>query len=425
MSRNDTLPESRTPNSTVLALCSTELFALGSLIVPISIGLALKVRTLDTGMSNEAALSIVTAAGAAAAMFANPVFGWWSDRSLAPNRSRWILGGAAAGALVAPAVLTVNTVAGLTVVWCLLQIAYNATFAGLYGTIADVVPEADRSRVSGFFAASASASFLVGLGIAAVLPKAVAPLFLVMPSVAVVVACGAYLVLRRLWREHLVRAAGGWRHLVSAPSQYWWVWFQRLLSQLAYVIASIFGVFYLIRRAGLDDAGAATWVAATGATAAGLSVVAAICAGQLAKRSASYGPYMFLGLSLVGSALAVKSVTSTPAAFVVATLLAGLGSGAYYAVDLALVLRTLPAASAGALLGFFNISRTLPQSLAPLFAPPLLQLGSGDIVGADRTQNYFALYATGLLVVAAAMILIIPIRVRHREFEGVLSLEKR
>lgn len=405
---------SATPGSTLLALCAVELSALGSLVVPLSIGLAIKVRSLNTSMSPEEALGIITAAGAAAAMVANLSFGRWSDQSAQPNRSRWIIGGVLAGALVAPLALYVHTVAALTVVWCLLQITYNATFAGLYGTIADVVPETDRSRVSGIFAASATGSILLGLGLVTFLPKTVEVAFLVMPPIAAVVSCLAFPVLRRLGRPERVKVANeGWRAVLRASSQYWWVWTQRLLGQLGYVFATLFGLFYLIRRAGMEDAHAATWVTATGAAAAALSIVAAVVAGRVAKRSRSYAPFLVVGLGCIGVALALKTATTSPVAFLIATLLAGLGSGAYYAVDLALVLHVLPQSSAGTLLGFFNISRTLPQSLAPLFAPPLLAIGGSDVVGVDRSQNYFALYVAGLLVVGLALLLIVPIRTQR------------
>lgn len=402
---------------TVAALCLTELVALGSLAIPLTVGLALTIPRLDTALTPEAALSVVVGCGAVTAMIANPVFGWLSDRSRQPHRVRWILGGVLAGAAMMPLVTVVDSILGLTLVWCLLQAAYNATFASLYGTIADVVPEADRARVSGLFSASAGGAMVVALGLIAILPKSAWVMFAMMPAVSVPVALLAAWHLRTV--APLARGGGGaggsgrgW--LRSVPRQYWWVWSQRLLTQLAHAIVLMFGVFYLIRRAGLDEDRAATWVAATAALAALLGMVAAVVAGRAAGRSGNYGPYLLVGIGLILAALVIKAVATAAIVYHVATLLVGLGIGIYYAVDLALVLRTIPAGRAGTLLGFFNIARTLPQSLAPAIAPLLLGIGGGDLVGADRTQNYFALYAFGCVVAVVALLLLIPITVLKR-----------
>lgn len=58
--------------------------------------------------------------------------------------------------------------------------------------------------------------------------------------------------------------------------------------------------------------------------------------------------------------------------------LAGLGFGAYLAVDLALVSDVLPDPDNAAKdLGVFNIASALPQSVAPAIAPAILTFGGG------------------------------------------------
>jgi hypothetical protein len=79
----------------------------------------------------------------------------------------------------------------------------------------------------------------------------------------------------------------------------------------------------------------------------------------------------------------------------------------------------LPSGLEGFFLGWFTIARTLPQSLAPAVAPALLAIGSGDIVGADRSQNYAALFGMGTVVAIVALALVAPLTAAGRERDSV------
>ncbi len=171
-------------------------------------------------------------------------------------------------------------------------------------------------------------------------------------------------------------------------------------------MVAAYGLYFLIRRADMSEASAATWVAATAAIAAAASALTSVVVGRISGRRGNYGTYIIVSVALITAALVVKALGTCLAAFVAASLLVGVGIGCYYAVDLALVLRTIPANRAGQFLGFFNIARTLPQSLAPAIAPFLLVIGNGDVVG-DSSQNYFALYIAGVVV---ALLAVVPLR---------------
>lgn len=297
----------------------------------------------------------------------------------------------------------------LVTAWCLAQMAYNATFAGLYGMIADHVPEPDRARVSGWFGAAAVASVVFSMGAATFLPKDLVIIMLPMPLLALPVTIAAYLHLRQLPRPSQREPGQGLHGLLvtlTSSSQYWWVWLQRLLVQLAYGIVAAYGLYFLMRRADMSEDSAATWVAATAAIAATASALTSVAVGRISGRRGSYGIYIVVSVGLIIAALFVKALGTSLTAFVAASLLVGVGIGCYYAVDLALVLRTVPASRAGQFLGFFNIARTLPQSLAPAIAPLILAIGNGDVVG-DSSQNYFALYIIGVVV---ALLAIVPLQ---------------
>jgi MFS family permease len=405
---------------TVAAIVVTELVCLGALLVPILVGLALRITTIHTSLEPETALSLVSGLGAAVALVTSPVFGAWSDRTRhrGAGRAAFVLGGALVGVAGIALLLPAHDLLTVTLAWILAHLGFSATFAALYGLIADLVEEPRQAVVSGWFSAAAVGSAAVGLGLVAILPKSLPVVLLTMPALALPVVGWTFWHLVRLPRPAAPTAAprrlrAGFEALRGTP-QYWLIWLQRLLVQTAYGVVAAYGVFFLIRRAHLGKADAATWVAASTAGAAVLSVLASVLIGRWAARSGSYGRHILAAVGLLGAALAVMALGTDVAAFVVATALAGVGIGCYYAVDLALILRTIPEQRAGLLLGIFNIARTLPQSLVPFAAPVLLAVGPGDLVG-DSSQNYAVLYAAGLLVALASLVPLRWITLLRRE----------
>ena len=137
---------------------------------------------------------------------------------------------------------------------------------------------------------------------------------------------------------------------------------------------------------------------------------AALGSGRWAARLGSTRRPMRVGISLVMVGLLALIAAPSPWTYVAAVVAVGIGFGMYTAVDFALVLRAVPADSAARHLGLFNIARTLPQSLTPSIAPLLLALGN-DHIGHDRSQNFTAFYAAGVLLAAVALVLVSRLRV--------------
>lgn len=391
---------------TVAALVATEVFALGSLLMPIIIGLSIKVNSFAVGLAPETMLSIVTACGAVVAMVASPVFGHLSDRRRhgRTGRAPWVLGGVLAGAPAMGLVALAPNLPTLVAAWCLAQLAFNATFAGLYGLIADIVPEHDRARVSGWFGGANVLAIIVSMLCVLVLPAQRAVLFAPMPVLAVVCGLVAYRQfspLRVLPSQSTQEAAGlPWRSLLG-HRQFSWIFAHRLLVQLAYVLGTSFGFFFLIRRTGMDVDSAADWVALIAIVSSSLSLVVSIVVGKMSSRRGDYGPVIVIGMALMCVSLVLKAFAPSLALYLVAALGIGIGIGCYYAIDMALVLRTVPAGSAGRFLGAYNIARTLPQSLAPAIAPALLAVGRDPVTGG--TENYAAFFLVAAVFGLAAL----------------------
>jgi len=83
--------------------------------------------------------------------------------------------------------------------------------------------------------------------------------------------------------------------------------------------------------------------------------------------------------------------------------LVGMGHGVYEGVDLALVTDVLPdrARHAAKDLGLLNIANTLPQVIAPLAAPAILQASRGD---------YTLLFAVAGAVAIVGSLFLLPLK---------------
>jgi MFS family permease len=357
-------------------------------------------------------------------MVTNPVFGWVSDRTVRRrgHRAGWVLGGAVMGCVGAVASTYAPTLPLLVLAWTLTQISYSATFAALYGTLSDVVSPADRARVSSWFAMAAvgaiafggllAAALLTGhLGAAVSQPHVV---FAAMAVAGLPVALVTSWHLRTLTpradraiRDESPRTRGiveSVRSLGDAGAPYWWLWLQRLLAQSAYSCLTVYGVLLVIRRIGEEPKDAAVLVATMTAIAATLAMAMAAGGARRLARQVGYRAALGGGVALLLAADVTLSLTTGTSGFVLAHLLAGIGLGLYFALDLAVALTVLPPSAGGRFLGYFNIARSLPGSLIPAIGPALLAIGGGDLVGLDRSRNYFALLAFGSALALLALL---------------------
>jgi MFS family permease len=389
-----------------------ELAALGALVTPLVVTLSLKVLQLVPETEKEGALGLVTALGALAALVANPIFGHLSDRTRSRfgRRRPWLIGGVVGGILAAVLIAVAPNIPVLIVAWVLSQAAYNATLASLSALLADQVPEEQRAKASGIFGAIGFLGMVPAMLVAALFASNLTVVVLAMPIVAVIIVAIVCVFIPDPRVERADASRGSilqvFRAFLFNPFRapmFSLVWIQRATMQLGYTVVSTFGLFYLMVRLGMDQVSAASLTSTATLAGAGLNFVAAFACGYLASRRGDYGPFVIGSALIMALSLLLKAFTQDVSVFWVSTLLAGFALGAYYAVDLALAMRTLPAGEEGKYLGIFNMAKTLPQSIAPAVAPFVVLIGGSDpIVGGDK--NYTALYIVAAAAVLASLL---------------------
>ncbi|MFF8618919.1 MFS transporter [Streptomyces sp. NPDC015350] len=403
------------PRRLIAGLVFTELLIGIGFAMPLVASLGLKINEIAPD-DKESVLGVVLATGSVAAFLLNPVFGHLSDRTSGRfgKRRPWILGGLASGLPATAVMATASTPAQLTLGWVLAQAAYNAALAALAAVIADRVPAAQQASVSGLFGAAQFASVFPAFLLVGLIPGNTTALLLV-PGIAG--AAGAWVSWILLRGEKPVAATD--RAPVSLRSvftsllfdprtspAFTALWLQRFLLQGANALIGTFGLYYLMSRLRMSTAEAAALLSATGMLSVVGNIVAAALCGRLASRTGAYRGFVVASGLLMTSAMVIKMLSASVWPVYLATAVAAIGLGAFYAVDMALVLRVMPTSTdAARWLGVFNIAKALPQSVAPLLAPLLLGLGTDPIGPATDGKNYFALYLGGTLATLAAVAL--------------------
>lgn len=405
-------PQTRVPMSRIYLFALIELAALGALVTPLVVTLSLKVLQLVPEAEKEGALGLVTALGALAALIANPIFGHLSDRTRSRfgRRRPWLIGGVVGGILAAVLIAIAPNIPVLVVAWVLSQAAYNATLASLSALLADQVPEEQRAKASGIFGAIGFLGMVPAMLVAAFFASNLTVVVLAMPVVAVVIVAIVCVFIPDPQVERPVESRGSLLQVFRAflfnpftAPMFSLVWIQRATMQLGYTVVSTFGLFYLMVRLGMDQVSAASLTSTATLAGAALNFVAAFACGYLASRRGNYGPFIVGSALIMALSLLLKAFTQDVSVFWVSTLLAGFALGAYYAVDLALAMRTLPAGEEGKYLGIFNMAKTLPQSIAPALAPFIVLIGGSDpVAGGDK--NYTALYLVAAAAVLASLL---------------------
>jgi MFS family permease len=384
-----------------------------ALITPVATTLALKVAELDP-VGKGASLGLISAVGAFFALVTNPLAGAVSDRTTSRfgRRRPFIAMGTAGGVIGLGVVGFAPSILVALVGWAIAQIGFNLVLAALQALLPDQIPQAQRAKVSAILGISQQVAPLVGIGIATgvmATGAGMGPVFVVPGLVGA--ALLALLVVklpdpqlseasRFSWREFL----RGFRPTPGKAADFGFTWVGRFFVILGFAIYTTYQVYFIIDRIGIDPENVTVVQLIAVLIFSIVLTASAVISGRLSDRWQRRKVFVYIAVAVVGVGLIMLAFTSALPMFFVAAAVMGIGIGAFFAVDLALVTDVLPDQEHAAAkdLGIFNIANTLPQSVAPAIAPFLLAVGGGE--------NYTLLFVAAAVLALIGAAFIVPIK---------------
>ncbi|WP_336856877.1 MFS transporter [Sinomonas albida] len=370
---------------------------------PIQVLIGQQAQAFDAN-NKEGILALVTGAGAAVALVANPLFGAFSDRTWSRfgRRRPWVLIGALLATVALVALAGAPNVAAATALWCFVQLGANGAYAAITAAIPDRSPVEQRGSVGGLAAMGQTVGVLLGAVIAAVVSGNFALGYVVCGAALIL---GVVLYVTSAADDPLPRSAiepfsmgrflaGFWVNPRRYPD-FAWAWITRFLVNLGNHMVTLYLLFFLgdavhlKETQGIDPA---TGVLILTGLYAVFVIITSVVGGKLSDRMGKRKP-LVIGSSVI---IAVASLTIGffpvwPGAIIGACIL-GVGFGTYLAVDTALNTQVLPTArDRGKDLGVINIANSLPQVIAPTIAFPFVAFWGGYI------SLYVAAAVIGLL----------------------------
>ena len=377
------------------------------------------------GMSKEGLLAVVLFAGAAVSMFANPVWGAFSDRtrSRLGRRVPWVLGGVVLGAASLLLLSVAESAVLMVVAWSLVQLALNAAWAGGVAAVPDQVPAERRGLIGGLVAIAGTVGVLLGIKIAE-LTGSIAQGYLVIAVVMLVLSV-PYLLGScdlALPADHVVEPMD-WKRLVRSfwvsPREhpdFAWAFLTRLLVNLGNWIALNYLYYFLTDGLGYGDDDATARLGLLVLIYGVATVATTVVVGHWSDRVGRRKVFVIWSGVLIGASSLVLGLWQDWPGALVAAVVLGAGFGVYQAVDFALITQVLPGAGDRAKdLGIINIASALPQVLAPAIAGLILVLvrelgGSVATQGESWSLGYGVVYVVGFVLCVLGSVFVTRIK---------------
>ncbi|WP_308561038.1 MFS transporter [uncultured Klebsiella sp.] len=368
-----------------IALSVGALLWLSGYVGTLTVLLPAKIAAIDDSQK-ATLLATVSSAAMVVATLANIILGAFSDmtRSRLGRRTPWLLAGSVGACIMLLLLIKAHSLTLILVVWLCYQVFLNAIVAPMVAIIADRVAPRHRGIISSFYAIGISLGMYGGTFIAAQFIHHI-DLGLIVMAVLTLCSGGVCSVLAKEGSSlHMAKqkfdAATLWRNF-SLPTKNAGDYYLALLGKLMLVAgtSAVSGMvlYILTDYAGVaKDGGDLTFfLSAVSMIMMITAIVMSASAGYLADKVGRIKAPVLLTCIITSAGLFFPFISSSPWMLLVYAVLAGLGYGAFQAVDQALNVAVLPNMEHAAKdLGILNLSNTLGQIMGPVLAAAVISL---------------------------------------------------
>ncbi len=343
------------------------------------------------------------------ATLANIVFGALSDltRSRWGRRTPWLVVGSIASAAMLMVVNLVDSVGLLVVAWCVYQFFLNAIVAPLIAVIADRVAPKHRGTISSVYALGYSAGLYGGQIIGAQFLGSIGIGFAIMAFLTLLSGPTAAVLMRESSSLGMPKHSFSARMLLDnfafprhGARDYYLALVGKFLIIAATFAVSGYQLYILTDYMKLDESQTSHYVSLISLLLMVTALVLAAVAGPISDKLHRRRLPVIAAAVLVAIGVFIPFLSDKPWTMLVYGVVAGIGMGAFNAVDQALNIEVLPNPDTAAKdLGILNLANTGGQILGPVLA-----------AGAINAVGYHAIFPVATILALVGGVLIMLIR---------------
>ncbi|PFA20173.1 MFS transporter [Bacillus cereus] len=357
-----------------------------ALVTPAMLLLTFKMMEIDPN-GYTYSFGLVASIGALFALIGNPLGGAISDRTnIAFGRRRtWIVIGPLIGSVTLLWVGMATEIWQVVVGWSIAQLFFNFGMAAFNALVPDQVPEEKQGTTSGLLGLVAPIAIAIGMGLMTVMADAplimkwalLSAIGIMGPIISVLFIKEGKIEIERV-KTNQISLTEKLSRIYPSPRkfpEFTWAMLSKFLLMLGFG-ASAYLTVMLVNRMGYSAAEATSRVATLQIISFACMALTSVLGGILSDKLKKQKPFLYVSAFIMLIGTLVFAFVPDYTAFIIATIVIGLGAGCFTAVDMALVSRILPSKEDAAKdFGLMNIANTLPTSIVPAIAPLLLTTG--------------------------------------------------
>lgn len=363
--------------------------------------------------TKDAMIATISSAGAVVALFANLIFGTFSDltRSRFGRRTPWIVTGGLVAGIAVMLIGAVHNAWLVVVLMCVAQLGYNMMLAPFVATMSDRVPDKFRGTVSAFYGAGITTGQTLGTLVGSRMSNT---------SLGFVIAGAIFAILGILtimiWpreksnknqpREEfsMKMILNSFRPPRNAPDFYLALVGRTLMMSGYFMISSyqLYIVQFYIFGGGEGSSESAKNVIAVMSTITlVVSLLAAFISGPIADFIGKRKLPVALASVLFAIGAAMPWIFHNAIGMYLFAAIAGFGYGVYNAIDQALNVAILPnPEEAGKDLGILNLANTICTVLGSVLTAGIFMI----------FHSYMLVFPVCIVIVLAAAVIIMQIK---------------
>lgn len=384
-----------------------------AVLTPPMMTIAMRVAEIAPN-NKEYVLGLLLGVGAVVAIFANPMAGYFSDRTTLKigKRKTWMIGGALVGFL-GLWLIAIGDIKVMVLGWCITQLGLNAVSASVTALLPDQIPEEMRGFVSGALGMCIPAGMISGIAIVSFSGASPYSMFLIQPLILIIlilILCNSYtdqttdansiapFSIRQMMKDFYFNP-------LERPD-FTWTFVSRLMFFMA--LATFFGyqVYFLMDRLHYTQAEVPAIMFKVNLIASAIQIASSLLSGWMSDFFKRRKIFIWSSAAFYGIGLLMVGFSNDYDSFLMGVCVMSFSFGVYFSVDMALVTEVLPDSKNNAAkdLGIFNIAGTLPQTIAPAIAPLFLFAGGATV------PNYNILFLSAAVYATLGAVSIIPVR---------------